>query len=231
MGAFYWLQEISRPKFVRYPGFGIDLPSRYDIHGIDVSRYQYSIDWPEVKAMQVKQVNIGFCFMKATEGLNSVDPYFRYNWRLTKKTGIPRGAYHFFNPSKNGKDQAQHFIDQVSLLPGDLPPVLDVEQLNGISPVLLRQRVNECLTALESHYKVKPILYTNAGFYKDYLGEAFDEYPLWVAHYLVRDKPRVKRNWVFWQHNEQGRVNGIDAPVDFNVFHGDSSAFKSLLLP
>jgi lysozyme len=51
-----------------------------------------------------------------------------------------------------------------------------------------------------------------------------------VAHYLVKDKPRIKRNWLFWQHNETGRVNGVDAYVDFNVFNGDSTMFKKLLL-
>jgi lysozyme len=32
------------------------------------------------------------------------------------------------------------------------------------------------------------------------------------------------------QHSEKGRVNGITTPVDFNVFSGDSLAFKELLL-
>jgi lysozyme len=51
---------------------------------------------------------------------------------------------------------------------------------------------------------------------------------LWVAHYLVKDKPRIKRNWIFWQHNESGHVNGIASFVDFNVFNGDSASFEML---
>ena len=83
---------------------------------------------------------------------------------------------------------------------------------------------------VEAHYHVKPIIYTNASFYKNFLGQKFDEYPLWVAHYLVKDKPHIERNWIFWQHNETGQVNGIDAYVDFDVFNGDSTAFKNLLI-
>jgi len=39
----------NKPKFVRYPAFGIDIPVNYTIHGIDVSKYQGKIDWNEVK--------------------------------------------------------------------------------------------------------------------------------------------------------------------------------------
>jgi lysozyme len=51
-----------------------------------------------------------------------------------------------------------------------------------------------------------------------------------VAHYLEKDKPRIKRRWNFWQHNERGRVNGITTPVDFNVFNGDGDEFNDILI-
>ena len=52
-----------------------------------------------------------------------------------------------------------------------------------------------------------------------------------MAHYLQPHQPRIRREWSFWQHSEQGRVNGILAKVDFNVFNGDSAAFRALLVP
>lgn len=229
--AVYYITEyLSRPKFIRYPAFGIDLPVSYTIHGIDVSRYQSSIDWKEVKNMEDKQVKIGFAFIKATEGLGRVDAGFRQNWFNTKKSMIPRGAYHFFISSKSGKAQAENFIETVSLTKGDLPPVLDIESANGASVAEVQQRAKDWLLMIEKQYKIKPIIYTNIDFYENYLDGAFDEYPLWVAHYLVKDKPRINRNWAFWQHNEKGHVNGVDAFVDFNVFNGDSTAFRKMLL-
>lgn len=228
--TYFISQYLNRPRFVRYPAFGIDMPVNYSIHGIDVSHHQSVIDWPDVKAMRVKNIRLGFCFMKATEGFGRVDPQFRRNWLKAKEAGMPRGAYHFFIASKSGKAQAENFIETVSLGKGDLPPVLDVEQVNGASATDLQQRVRDWLVMVERHYKVKPIIYTNVAFYEQFLAGAFDEYPLWVAHYLVKDKPRTQRNWLFWQHSEQGRVNGIDAFVDFNVFNGDSSDFKRLLI-
>ena len=83
---------------------------------------------------------------------------------------------------------------------------------------------------MERKYKVRPIIYTNVDFYKNYLAGKFDDYPLWVAHYLVKDKPRIKREWNFWQHSELGHVNGVNAFVDFNVFNGDSAAFAAMLI-
>lgn len=224
----YWY--FSAPKFVRYPGFGIDIPENYAIHGIDVSRYQSSIDWAEVQAMQIKNINIDFCFIKATEGTESVDYRFHRNWIGSKENQIIRGAYHFFNAAKSGKAQALNFIENVKLEPGDLPPVLDIEQTNGANINDLQQRVNDWLNLIEAHYKIKPIIYTNVGFYKNYLSGKFDDYPLWVAHYLIKDKPRISRNWIFWQHNEAGHVNGIDAFVDFNVFNGNMNEFNKLLI-
>lgn len=221
---------FNRPKFVRYPAFGIPIPVNFSIHGIDVSHHQSAIDWSDVKEMKDKNIKIGFAFIKATEGLGNVDNAFRRNWLKAKEAGIPRGAYHFFIASKSGKAQAQNFIETAHPVKGDMPPVLDIEQTYGASATDIQQRAKDWLVMVEKQFKVKPIIYTNVDFYENFLAGKFDDYPLWVAHYLVQDKPRIKRNWIFWQHNETGRVNGIDAYVDFNVFNGDSTDFKKLLL-
>ncbi|MCK7558626.1 hypothetical protein MKQ70_27970 [Chitinophaga sedimenti] len=62
-------------------------------------------------------------------------------------------------------------------------------------------------------------------------GKEFDDYPLWVAHYYQKERPRINRRWVFWQHSDIGRVNGIRSHVDFNVFRGDSAALIKMCLP
>ena len=200
------------------------------MHGIDVSHHQDNIDWDAVKAMQVQQIKIDFVFIKATEGLGRVDNTFRRNWFNARQAGIPRGAYHYFIPSKSGKAQAENFIETIQLEKGDLPPVLDIEQTNGASAEDIQQRAMDWLTMIEKQFKVKPIIYTNVDFYETFLAGKFDDYPLWIAHYLVQDKPRIQRHWTFWQHNERGHVNGIDTSVDFNVFNGDSTDFTKLLI-
>lgn len=227
--SFLWL-PYRKAKFTRYPEFGIGIPNDYKIHGIDVSRYQQLIAWEEVKAMQVGDIRLGFAFIKATEGVGNMDPQFRRNWKRAKSNDIVRGAYHFFIASKDGKMQAENFIRRVELEPGDLPPVLDIEQRNGVSKAQLRKEAQKWLDAVETYYKVTPIIYTNVDFYEQNLGSAFDRYPLWAAHYYEQQKPRIKRPWLFWQHNDAGNVNGIVSRVDFNVFNGDSLAFKNMLI-
>jgi lysozyme len=224
----WWV--LRKAQFVRYDAFGIEIPVNYSIHGIDVSKYQQIVDWESVREMSVENVKIGFAFIKATEGNSNEDKCFKRNWKKTKDAGVVRGAYHFFIASKSGRTQAENFIGSVDLSPGDLPPVLDVEQTNGTAPEKIRERVKEWLVIIENYYGIKPIIYTNVDFYKQYLKDEFDEYPLWVAHYLQKDRPRIHRPWHFWQHSEQGRVNGILHKVDFNVFNGDSTEFRGLLM-
>jgi lysozyme len=216
--------------FTMYPGFGIELPEDYRIHGIDVSRYQKTVNWGLVKDMKSLDVKLGFAFMKATEGSTITDRQFARNWKKSKQAGLVRGAYHFFRANTDAAAQARAFIKNVTLLPGDLPPVLDVESLDNVSVEELQEAVALWLMLVEQQYKVKPIIYTNAMFYNRYLHPRFADYPLWVAHYKERNRPRVNREWVFWQHSETGRVNGINHHVDFNVFYGDSAEFRALLV-
>ena len=224
----WWMEEQA--GFAHYPAFGISLPIDYSIHGIDVSKHQGVISWSDVQQMKVKDVDLKFTFIKATEGYSRVDWQFRRNWRRSKEAGLSRGAYHFFLATKGGAKQAENFISTVKLEEGDLPPVLDIEELYGARPADVRKRIQEWLNIVERHYGIKPIIYTSVDFYTQYLGSDFDEYPLWVAHYIQKNRPRIEREWIFWQHSEKGRVNGVVSAVDFNVFNGDSAAFTQLLV-
>jgi lysozyme len=226
----FYRSRYRKAKFTHYPEFGINIPEGYSIHGIDVSKYQSVIAWEEVKAMKIKNIQPGFAFIKATEGIGNTDPQFGRNWKKSKEAGIIRGAYHFFIGSKDGKMQAENFIDKVELESGDFPPVLDIEQLNGASATDLKKEAKRWLETAEEYYHVKPVIYTNIDFYNRTLGSDFDKYPLWVAHYYQLQQPRISRDWIFWQHSDEGRVNGIVNPVDFNVFNGDSLEFKNLLI-
>ncbi|HEX6169699.1 MAG TPA: GH25 family lysozyme, partial [Chitinophagaceae bacterium] len=228
LGYDWWKNRKSR--FVRYPAFGISIPENYLIHGIDVSRYQQTISWESVKEMKVKNVQLGFVFIKATEGIVNTDPQFKRNWKKSKQAGMIRGAYHFFLATKDGREQAENFISMVDLEEGDLPPVVDIEQTYGVNPAILKKELKEWLDVIEYYYDTKPIIYTSVAFYSRYLGKEFNGYPLWAAHYYQYDTPRIDRNWDFWQHSEEGRVNGILSKVDFNVFNGDSLQFRSILM-
>ncbi|WP_053093843.1 glycoside hydrolase family 25 protein [Rufibacter radiotolerans] len=198
------------------------------LHGIDVSRYQKDVNWEHVK-----EAEIHFAFMKATEGDFLKDRYFDTNWENSRKYGIKRGAYHFYLPDVSIEDQIEIFKRTVTLLPGDLAPVLDVETpCNSISDAQLRRDIFQWLTAIEEHYGVKPIIYTNQIYYNRKLRGYFTDYPLWIARYQNAEPiTHPKDNMAFWQYSETGTVKGIDAPVDMNWFFGDVSALNKLCVP
>lgn len=220
--------------YKEYKQFGIRIPHGYKVHGIDVSRYQRRVDWERVRKMKVGGIGIEFAFIKATDGSWMRDPEFFANWENARRAGIVRGAYHYFLPDINAKHQAANFSKTVKLRSGDLPPVVDVEEARGLSKLTVQQYTKAFLDLLEKQYRVKPILYTNRDFYKNYFAdeEAFEGYRFWIAHYHVTklDMPDDE-DWDFWQHSDRGTVNGINEPVDFNVFNGDSAALRALCIP
>ena len=199
----------------------------YQVHGIDVSHHQSRIDWGRVARQDVH-----FAFVKATEGLDFKDSLFQRNWPAMSRAGLLRGAYHFYRPGVDTRQQAKNFFSHVPLAGGDLPPVLDVEVLDDVSKVELIVGVKTWLWMAEIHYGVKPILYTNVKFYNKYLAGHVEDYPLWIARYNTR-KPRTAtgRDWQFWQYGNRGRLAGIDGDVDLNVFHGDLVELTRLCLP
>lgn len=199
----------------------------YAVHGIDVSHYQSQINWDTI-AVQ----NLDFAFVKASEGESISDSLFCNNWDAIKRVGMKRGAYHFFRPTVPALNQAHNFISQVRLEPGDMPPVLDIEVVDGVDGKTLRENLRSWLQIVERYYNIRPIIYTNLNFYQKYIDEYFDEYPVWIARYNTK-KPYLgnDRNWLFWQYGNRGKLAGINGFVDFNVFDGTLLELHNLCIP
>ncbi|MEP7323045.1 MAG: GH25 family lysozyme [Saprospiraceae bacterium] len=201
-------------------------PIAYAIHGIDVSHFQGKVDWE-----QVKEQNVLFAFIKATEGLDHCDTMFYVNWKSLKLTDIKRGAYHFFIPNLDPKLQAENFMMNVSLQNGDLPPVLDMEVTDYNDPDALVENIRTWLNLMSIAYKTKPILYTNLKAYFRFIAGRFDDYPVWIARYSDR-APDLGNNkdWAFWQYANSGKIEGIREDVDFDAFYGTYQQLDSICL-
>ncbi len=225
--AYFLYQEV-RSSYAKYREFGVKIPSGYTVHGIDVSKYQGVINWKSVKKMKVADVNIDFAYIKATQGLRTIDLKYYQNIVRARQADMPVGSYHFFLTYRDAREQAELFCNVASIKKGDLPPVIDVEEAKGQSDEKIRKGVKTWCDFVEAKYKVKPIIYTNAGFYSRYLAGHFDDYTLWVAHYKTGKTPNVDRGWSFWQHSEEANINGIYGKVDFNVFNGDLEELEEL---
>lgn len=197
--------------------------------GFDVSHYQGHIAWDKVDSVQgVKPLS--FVFIRATMGEQAKDKAFDVNWKGASANHFIKGAYHYYRPNENSIAQANNFISNVRLSPGDLPPVLDIEELpknQSIDSLVLG--LKRWSSAIEKHYKVKPILYSGEHYYTKHLKKWFPDHILWIANYNFFVE-QIKPTWHFWQFSEKGTVKGIDTKVDLNIYQGNKTDIRKILI-
>ncbi|MFK7798791.1 MAG: glycoside hydrolase family 25 protein [Aureispira sp.] len=198
---------------------------QYTVQGVDVSRYQRQIDWEVLH----QEAGVQFAFMKATEGSSYEDPYFDYNWKTARKVGVLRGAYHFYRTEQSPLWQAKQFMRTVKLRKGDLPPVLDVENVDKVNKADLIKDLTVWLETVEEHYKIRPIIYASLDLYQRHLHAAFPDHLVWIARYSRRQPP-LELNWYFWQYSDEMELSGIKGYVDGNVFVGSYRQLKQICL-
>jgi lysozyme len=187
--------------------------------GIDVSQYQGDIDWEEVDSVENK-FPIKFVFIRASAGSNKKDLRFNENWKQAKVHDFICGAYHYYRPNENSIEQAENFINTVTLHKGDLPPVLDIEKLPENQSIdSLKVGLKRWLDRVDAHYNVRPIIYSGESYYNDFLKEEFKGYTFWVANYNFFVE-NIKDDWLFWQFTQKARINGIEENVDVNIYNG-----------
>ena len=200
-------------------------PLWYPVVGVDVSNHQGSIDWPKVRAS-----GVAFAYIKASEGGDFRDKSFERNWQDSAKAGMPRGAYHFFTACKPGAEQAGNFIAAVPRESIALPPVIDVEHdgpcRDGALVADLVGEIERFIADVESHYGVRPLVYTTAEFHAAVLEGKLASETFWIRS-LVIEPPFRKSEWRIWQYHNWGRRPGIEGPVDLNVFRGSEAEFRT----
>lgn len=199
--------------------------------GIDVSEFQETIDWSALAESEIR-----FAFIRVADGVLFKDLTFEENWRAAKAAGIPRGAYHFFDPTEDALEQAQLFVESVGPLEaGDLPPVLDFETLRGVSPARAIREADRWVGHVRWALGVDPIVYTGPSFWEDVLGapETFASYEPWISHF-TGGCPWVPEPWTatrFHQFTERGWIQGIETYVDLNWFYGTEAELRALQVP
>ena len=191
-------------------------PQAVSVEGIDVSRYQQKIDWPKVAVSKT------FVFIKATEGTNLADSAFDSYWASAKAAGLLRGAYHYFHPKLDPIAQAEFFLSKTTN--AELPPVLDIEALDGATGAQLIESATRWLEHVTAQTR-RPLIYTCPGFWnnlpRSHISELAD---LWVAEWDTETNAPANLidwpGWSFWQYTSTGSVPGIPASVDLNRFNG-----------
>ncbi len=235
--ALYYLayQRIEKSEAIKVASlttqlriFDVLQHHKNEVFGIDVSHYQGNINWTKVSKIQ-DSFPISFVFVRATAGSVKQDRKFDENWVKSKARGFVRGAYHYYRPNENSLLQADNFIRSVRLEKGDLPPVLDIEDIPRIQSMdNLKKGLRKWLKRVEQHYGVKPIIYSGESFYNDHLYNDFSEYTCWVANYNYYVE-NIDGDWNFWQFTDKGSVYGVKEYVDVNIFNGSKKELLQLV--
>ena len=176
----------------------------------------------------------GFAIIKATQGTSYTDAEFAANWAALKSAGVVRGAYHFFDATVSGVDQANFFLKVVGTIePGDLPPTLDIEcpvagqsdclgnGNSGAAPASqITQAMNDFLTTVKTATGLTPIVYSYGSWFSDngVTTTGLESYPLWLADYSGTSCFEVPTPWTaatIWQYDSSGTVSGVNVDDDY----------------
>ncbi len=226
VGVAYAASGLFRPSTSPPP-----VPATY-LEGIDVSRYQGTIDWAAVASAGKR-----YAIMRATLGEAYLDPMYAANHAGARAAGLQVTAYHFATPSASPGDaalEADWFVQNAALLPGDLVPALDLEQTGGLPASALQAWVATWLDQVTARLGVRPMIYTSPNFWKNSMGDTtmfadLGYSVLWIAHWAT-SSPTVPANnwggrgWTFWQYSNCGSVAGISGCVDLDRYNGTDLA-------
>jgi len=203
-------------------------------HGIDVARYQGTIDWEQVAGEGIDFAMIRIGYRSQEDGAIVPDPNGRYNMQEAARSGIKVGVYFFSTAvsEEEALEEADWVADFISQYPITYPVAYDCEGFRnpesrqyGISS---RERTDIALTFLAAIEELgyEPMFY---GAKNELQEDAFWDtsrieinYKIWVAQYPDEPYPATESSSYtgehhMWQYTSEARVAGISGSVDRNV--------------
>lgn len=202
--------------------------------GIDVARYQGTIDWEKVAASGVDFAMVRVGYRAMISGEITPDPNARYNMQEAQKYGIKLGAYFFSTPVTKAEaiEEAKWVADYISQYRITYPVAYNCEGFNDPEnrqyPLSKTERTDIALAFLEA---IENLGY-EAMFYaskNEMEGDAQwevsriePEYKIWVAQYPEQPYPETARSTYtgthhMWQYTRNGQVDGVPQGVDVNI--------------
>ena len=190
--------------------------------GIDVSEWQYVIDWPQVKAG-----GIDFAIIRCGYGNDFVsqdDDYWLRNVAACEQYGIPYGVYLYSKATTAGMIDSE-VAHTLRLLQGhnpQLPVYIDIEENSQIllgDAKLSKLADRYCSKIMEAGYKAG--IYAGTYGWENFLTLVAknDRYFHWVAQWNPKGCSYAGR-YEMWQYAVKPGVPGISGDVDRDVWYG-----------
>lgn len=199
---------------------------------MDVSRWQGTIDWDEVKASGKVDGVMLRAMGNSADGKVSkpyIDPQFVRNYAECTRVGLPVGVYGYFK-AVNREQADKELAYFKKLLTGrsfELPVAVDIEDevQKPLGKAALTGLTAYMLSTVES-WGVYALLYTGLWFGNTFLcmgGAALKPYDVWLAAYRTR-KPAPGWPFGMWQYTGTARVPGVSTNVDMSHAYKDYAA-------
>lgn len=231
----------AQTKVSRYTGITYTHNYRFDNHvmvqGLDVSIYQHDIDWKKAKAdgIDFAIIRVGGRFSGNAGGMFP-DTNFERNIRNAKDAGVMVGLYFFSQAitQLEATAEAEYSVRKLESLGYgpkdlDLPIFMDYEFTGGSSGRLTKARLTKSAATKNAIAFMETIkskgyktgLYANLGFLNNTVDGRFlgNTYPIWAAQYY--SMCQFQGNYQYWQYSSSGKVEGINAKNDCNVWYID----------
>ncbi len=200
-----------------------------EIKGIDVSRWNGSIDWKTVA-----NYGMGFAILRITEKGNIVDSTFEPNYKGCIENKIPVGVYKYSYATTIAqiKNEANVVIKTLNKRKLDYPVFLDIEDKcqENLSDSLMMKMI-EAFRAIIVKAGYKFGIYCGYSWYQYQLPEGAKKYDCWVARYPNNDTGELQERLrvpastgvIGWQYSSKATIPGIPTKTDRSVFYKDYS--------
>lgn len=187
------------------------------LNGIDISSWQGDID--------LSKLDLDFVIVKATEGLNYVNPYCEPKVQQARSLGLKWGFYHF----ASGTDpiaEADWFVKNCVGYFGEGIPVLDFE-----ADAVARgsKWARKFLCRVYERTGIHAMVYMSQSVTMEHnWTEVAKDHGLWVAKYPNISHPGFDyapdfeggigawETIAIWQYASDGRIDGYDGNLDLN---------------
>lgn len=227
-------QSLAKPS---EKGTAVDAqkiaPKSGKANGIDVSKWQGTINWSSVKASGIDfaYIRIGY---RAENGVIYADPNAHYNIQQADKAGILIGAY-FFSTAVNTSEaveEANWTAEQIKSYPISYPVVYDCEGFTNsdsrMKSLTAQARTENAIAFLSAITQkgYQGMFYAPKSQIEDSklwnIEKIAQSYKIWLAHYDTKvypqkETPTYGGKFDMWQYTNNGKVGGIKGAVDLNV--------------
>lgn len=202
--------------------------------GIDVARYQGTIDWEQVAAEGVDFVMVRLGYRTQEDGIITEDSNARYNLQQASAHGIKLGAYFF--SSAITEEEAIEEADWVARLLAPYPITYPVAyNCEGFdqpdhrnSSLTKSERTDLALVFLKTirEHGYEGMFYASKNELEEdarwEVSRIQEDYKIWVAQYPDPPYPATpvstySGDYQMWQYTREGTVDGITQPVDMDV--------------